>query len=101
MQTLDDILENGYQTDYKAIAEKMRGLSLDEISPGDKVVLPDWYHLRDRQRYVNKVLLVCNERGREYIYMAAMLRNGQPSQDRRTFVYWPLSRVSSLKRFGK
>lgn len=85
------------EPNYKAIAKKMRGLILDEISPGDVVVLPSWYRLKNRQRRVNIVLQVCDEGGREYIYMAAKLRNSKASQDRRSFVYWSLSKVSSLK----
>ena len=85
------------KTDYKAIAEKMRGLSLDEIEPGDIVVLPSWYRLKGNQRRVNIVLQICDEGGREYIYMTGKLRNGQASQDRRSYVYWPLSKVSSLR----
>lgn len=101
MQTLGEVMDGGYQPDYKAIEEKMRVLSLGEIKPGMAVVLPSWYRLRQRQRYVNIVLQVCDGGGREYVYMAAMLRNRLPSQDRRTFVYWPLSRISSLRRHGK
>jgi hypothetical protein len=88
--------------DYEAMARRINQgvLSLDEISPGDVVSLPSWYRLKSRQRRINVILLICNEHGREYIYMAARLRNGRPSQDRRTFVYWPLSRVSSLRKYG-
>ena len=88
------------EPNYKAIAEKMRGLALDEISSGDVVVLPSWYRPKNRQRRVNIVLQICDEDGREYIYMTAKLQNGQASQDRRSYVYWPLSKVSSLNSWG-
>lgn len=67
-----------------------------DIDIGDKVALPTYYKTRKSQKRTCIVVNIFFKKGKEYIQLAGMLKNGKPSKDLRQQIYWRVNEWNCL-----
>ena len=83
-------------TEQERLINAIFGEPADSFTIGTVVALPAWFRTTKRQRRVNIIEFV--HKPGEFIVLTGILKNGKRSTDRRATIYYPLSKVSSLRR---